>query len=155
MSNDVLGLRHFYTDNLQTIGSDRPIVIACLSSSSISISSSEKRSKMIGFDNNVNCDNTKRAKDPPHIQETLARLINAMASVKIGRDYICKCSFSSQHDDRGVFYSFIYVLVRVPGEFGSFVEILIECLLQQKSNQHFNSFTVQMIVAILQKLSLK
>ena len=51
----------------------------------------------------------------------------------------------------GVFY----LLIRVPGEFGSFVEILIECLLQQKSNRHFNSFTVQMIVAILQKLSLK
>lgn len=43
----------------------------------------------------------------------------------------------------------------IAGEFGSFVEILIECLLQQNSNQHFNSFTVQMIVAILQKLSLK
>ena len=93
MSNDVLGLRHFYTDNLQTIGSDRPMVIACLSSSSTSSSSNEKRSKMIGSDNNSNCDNTKRAKDPLHIQETLARLINAMASVKIGRDYICKCSF--------------------------------------------------------------
>ena len=39
------------------------------------------------------------------------------------------------------------------GEFGSFVEILIESLLN--SNQHSNTFTLQMIVATLQKLSLK
>ena len=34
-------------------------------------------------DKTSNCDSL-------HAQETLARLINAMASVKTGRDYICK-----------------------------------------------------------------
>ena len=61
------------------------MVIACLTNDS--------DKKAIGSDNGTyntsNCD-SKKGKDPFHIQETLARLINAMASVKIGRDYICK-----------------------------------------------------------------
>ena len=60
-------------------------------------------------------------------QQSIVRLMNAMASIKSGRDYLGYC--------------------------GKVVSVLINSLVQVSKN--LDQFTIDMIVATLQKLSLK
>ena len=98
MSNDVLGLRQFFTRSPTTgsTESQRPVAIACL------VGNDSPKCKVIDSHSSPNRDAVngggvggKKSKDDFHIHETLARLINAMASAKIGRDYICRNMFRS------------------------------------------------------------